>query len=245
MIAARNFQSPVGVSARHVHLTSEHIAILFGHELHIAKALGQTGEFASVESITLATFHCFLHSVRVLGPARSQTQVELSRTDSINLGLDVPIRLSGNLEGSPGITLIGPHGTVQLLQGVIIAARHLHISQKDASRLGLKSGDLVSARSSGNRSCLFEDVIVRVTPTGVLELHLDTDEANAAALTSGEIIDIIIPERPSSENNDRRYICLEDVELLIRAGDRLRLKPGQKITSSALELARSKNVLIQ
>ncbi len=244
MTGAHTFRSPVGVSARHVHLSLPHIQSLFGGELHVDRMLSQTGEFAAVERVTLASQNGILKGVRVLGPARSLTQVEISKSDSVTLGIMVPIRLSGCLEGTPGLTIIGPRGTIVTSNGTIIAARHLHISTMDGARMNLKTGDRIVARNSGKRPCVFEDVIVRVSGTGVLELHLDTDEANAADLSSGDIVDMVIPEPLPEGLSENRFICVEDIEKLIRAGRRIQLKPGQKITSSALELARSRNVLI-
>ncbi len=244
MSGARIFQSPIGVSARHVHLTQSHILSLFGGELHVDRMLSQTGEFAAVERVSLASEHGILKGVRVLGPARPHTQIEISKSDSFSLGITVPVRLSGDIEGTPGLTIIGPGGTVVTPTGTIVASRHLHISTKDAARLNLKTGDRIAARVFGRRACVFEDVIVRVAETGVMELHLDTDEANAADLSSGDVADMVIPEPLPDGLSENRYICVEDIEKLIRAGGRLRLKPGQKITSSALELARSRQVLI-
>lgn len=244
MTGARTFQSSVGVSARHVHLTHPHIQSLFGGELHVNRMLSQTGEFAAVERVSLATENGILKGVRVLGPARSHTQVEISKSDSFALGITVPVRLSGDIEGTPGLTIIGPVGTVVTSSGTIVAARHLHISTMDAARLNLRTGDRIAARSSGTRSCVLEDVVVRVAVTGVMELHLDTDEANAADLSSGDIVDMVIPEPLPEGLRENRFICVEDIEKLIRTGGRLQLKPGQKITSSALELDRSRHVLI-
>ncbi|MEW6076614.1 MAG: acetate/propionate family kinase [Thermodesulfobacteriota bacterium] len=178
---------PVGVSAHHVHLSKEHVAALFGpgHGLTFHTPLYQTGQFSCKEQVDLVGPKGRVDRVRVLGPARNETQVEISRTEEFKLGIDAPIRQSGDLEGTPGLTLIGPAGQVTLSKGVICAQRHIHIGPQDALELGVRDRDVVMIQVEGERSLIFGDVVVRVNPDFNLEFHIDTDEANAAEVSSG------------------------------------------------------------
>jgi propanediol utilization protein len=178
---------PVSTSARHIHLTREHVDALFGpgYQLTVKAALSQPGQFACNETVAIVGPKSTIASVRVLGPIRKESQVEISRTDEFALGIDVPVRLSGELEGTPGIKVIGPAGTVELLKGVIQAWRHLHMTPEDAARYGLKDRDSVMVRVAGSRGVIFDDVIVRVNKDFALDMHIDTDEANAAELAKG------------------------------------------------------------
>ncbi len=179
---------PVGVSGRHVHLSAEHMARLFGPgaELEPIKFLSQPGEFAAKELVTLVGSRGFIEKVRVLGPIRERSQVEISLTDSFRLGVVPPVRLSGDLEGTPGIVVVGPRGLVELKEGVILAARHIHMPKDLARRLNLQDRDLLKIKAGGPRAQIYERVILRVRPHYVLELHLDTDEANAGLLRTGD-----------------------------------------------------------
>jgi putative phosphotransacetylase len=178
---------PISISARHVHLTREHVAVLFGpdHELTPVKELSQPGQFACEERVTLAGPRSSIADVRILGPARSETQVEISRTDERQLGIDAPIRASGDLAGSIGVDLVGPAGTVHLERGAIQAKRHIHMSPADAELYGVQDKDWVMVRVGGDRGLVFDDVQVRVHPDYRLDMHVDTDEANAADLQPG------------------------------------------------------------
>ena len=179
---------PMAISARHVHLTQASIEILFGagHVLQIHSPLSQPGQYAAEEVVTLVGPKGRLTHVRVVGPPRAQDQVELAHTDEIVLGVDAPLRESGDLAGTPGIVVEGPVGSVSLQRGVICALRHIHMSPADADVLGLKNHDEVAVVvMAGKRRLIFGDVIVRVSPAFRLELHLDSDEGNAAGLTSG------------------------------------------------------------
>lgn len=180
---------PISISARHVHLTRATVESLFGsgHALHVHSYLAQPGQFATEEQVSLIGPAGRIDKVRIVGPERAENQVEVSRTDEITLGLDAPIRLSGQLTGTPGITLAGPAGTVQLDHGVITASRHIHMTPQDAARLGVKDRDIVSvAVDHEGRKLIFGDVVIRVSADFHLELHLDTDEGNAAGLHPGE-----------------------------------------------------------
>ncbi len=174
---------PVVVSARHVHLRQESIDTLFGRHYDLVKLhpVAQPGQFAARDTVTLVGPKGRIESVRVVGPARDQDQVEISKTDQLTLGLVAPIRDSGELAGSPGIRLEGPAGSVMLAQGVICSSRHIHMSPHDAAHYGVKHNDAVSVRiASTCRDVIYENVRVRVSPNYVLEMHIDTDEANAA-----------------------------------------------------------------
>jgi putative phosphotransacetylase len=179
----------VGVSGRHVHITQEHVEILFGagHRLTPFRALSQPGQFACVECVTLKTEKGVIEGVRILGPARRETQVEVALTDVFRLKLEaVPVRMSGKIAGSPGLTLIGPAGEVKLTEGVIISQRHLHMTPQDAEKFGLRDKDIVSVACGSYRQVIFGNVIVRVRDDFKLDFHIDTDEANAAGVKTGD-----------------------------------------------------------
>lgn len=176
---------PIAVSARHIHLTVDAVHTLFGpgHELTPIKDLSQPGQFACEETLTVVGPKRRLEKVRVLGPTRSKNQVEISRTDEFWLGVDAPVRRSGDVANSPGVTLEGPAGTLTLSEGLICAARHIHMTPDDAEAFGVSHGDIVEvAVDSAGRDLVFGDVLIRVSPKYALEMHIDTDEANAAEL---------------------------------------------------------------
>lgn len=180
---------PVAVSARHVHLTQETVERLFGagHRLQVRTPLSQPGQFAAVEAIALRGPAGRLDAVRIVGPVRGENQVEISRSDEFLLGLDAPVRLSGELAATPGVTLEGPEGSVHLTSGVVVARRHIHMAPADAERLEVRDHDVVRvAIDSDGRDLVFGDVVVRVSDSYRLELHLDTDEANACGLRHGD-----------------------------------------------------------
>ena len=177
----------VNVSARHMHVTPEHLEVLFGpgSKLTKMKDLYQEGEFASEQLVTLVgPRQRIIPNVRILGPVRNYTQVELSYTDGIYLGVDLPLRISGNHEGSPGITILGPAGAITLHKGVIRAERHVHMSTEDMSHYGVKDGDYLKLRIDGPCGVTFDRVKVRYHPKVILEVHIDTDEGNACDLES-------------------------------------------------------------
>lgn len=178
---------PINTSARHAHLSQPDVEALFGagHKLTKRSDLLQPGQFACEETVTLVGPKGTVERVRILGPTRKQSQVEVSRTEEFKLGIDAPIRASGDLDGSPGLTLVGPKGEVKLKQGVICAMRHIHMSPEDALRFALRDKDVVRVKIPGERSLVFGDVLVRVSPDYLLEMHIDTDEANAAELNQG------------------------------------------------------------
>jgi acetate kinase len=179
---------PIAVSARHIHLTRAAVDTLFGegHQLTPYKPLSQPGQFACEEKLTIVGPKRRIEGVRVLGPERRACQVEVSRTDEFFLGLDAPVRDSGDVANSTGCTLIGPAGSLRLKEGVICARRHIHMTPDDAAHFGVKDRDVVEvAIQSEDRDLTFGDVLIRVSPKYALEMHLDTDEANAAEISRG------------------------------------------------------------
>ncbi|KAF2962421.1 phosphate propanoyltransferase [Fervidobacterium sp. 2310opik-2] len=183
-----------GVSNRHVHLSREDVEILFGKDYQLTpiKDLGQPGQFACKETVIIAGPKGTIEGVRVLGPERKETQVEISLTDAFKLGVMPPVRDSGDLEGTPGITIIGPKGTVVKNKGVIIAKRHIHMHTNDAEKFGVKDKDIVKVIvEKGDRKLIFDDVLIRVSEKFALEFHVDTDEANAAMLKTGDYVYIV------------------------------------------------------
>jgi len=185
---------PIAISARHVHLNEETLKKLFGEEAELIKAkdISQPGQFACEQRVNLIGPKGRIDHVRVLGPLRSRSQIEISRTDEFHLGVDAPVRRSGQTEGSAPITLEGPAGKVDLTEGLICAWRHIHMTQADAQRFGVENGDHVEvAITGGDRDLIFQDVLIRVAPAYVLEMHIDTDEANAAELTQRSTGDLV------------------------------------------------------
>jgi propanediol utilization protein len=177
----------VNVSARHMHVSPENLEILFGpgSKLTKLKDLYQEGEFASEQLVTLVgPRQRVIPNVRILGPTRNYTQVELSYTDGVYLGLDLPLRISGNHEGTPGITILGPKGALTLSKGVIRAERHVHMSTEDMRYYGVKDGDYLKLKIDGPCGVIFDRVKVRYHPKVILEVHIDTDEGNACDLES-------------------------------------------------------------
>ncbi|HTQ36961.1 MAG TPA: phosphate propanoyltransferase [Steroidobacteraceae bacterium] len=181
---------PVAVSVRHVHLTQATLEVLFGagHVLQVKSPLSQPGQFAAMETVSLLGPGGRLDHVRVVGPTRDADQIELSRSDEIALGIDAPLRISGDLGHTPGIQVVGPAGSVHLHSGVVTPVRHIHMSPDDARRFGVQDRERVSvAVDSDGRDVVFGDVFVRVSPQFRLELHLDTDEGNAAGVRPGTV----------------------------------------------------------
>lgn len=184
---------PVGISARHVHVTREDLDILYGegYQLTNKKDLSQPGQFACNETVDLVTEKGTFKNVRILGPERKATQVEISLTDAIKLKLNPPVRDSGDLAGSPGLTMVGPKGTIELKQGVIAACRHIHMTPADAAEFGVKDKDIVKVSCGGERGLIFDKVLIRVHENFKLEMHIDTDEGNASMLKTGDTVEIV------------------------------------------------------
>ena len=187
------YEVKIGLSNKHLHLQKEHIEILFGkgHELTPTKPLVQPGQFACEEKVTIVGSKKEMKA-SILGPVRPETQVELSLTDARSIGVDAPIRESGDIAGSGACKLVGPAGEVELKEGVIAAKRHIHATPEDAEKLGVQDKDVVSVKiDTDGRSLVFGDVVVRVSPKFALAMHIDTDESNAAGCgreVYGEIV---------------------------------------------------------
>jgi len=185
----KKFTVPVGVSARHVHLTQEHVEILFGKGYQLTKKKElMGGQFASNEQVTIVGAKLrAIENVRILGPVRKVSQVEVSQTDAVKLGVVAPIRESGKIKGSAPIAIVGPKGAVYLNEGCIVAKRHIHMSPKDAQKAGVQDGDIVSIKFANERGAIFNNVQIRVDSSYSLEMHIDTDEANASHVKTGDV----------------------------------------------------------
>lgn len=188
-----NFSIPVGLSNRHLHLSKEHIEILFGKDYQLTKFkdLSQPGQYAANEKVDIIGPKGTLKGVRVLGPARGKTQVEISITDGFVLGVKPPVRDSGDLTNSPGAKIVGPKGEVEIQEGIIAASRHIHMHTSDAEKFNVKDKEIVSIKVEGKRGLIFENVLVRVNPEYALEFHVDIDEGNAAGLKNGDLVKLI------------------------------------------------------
>ncbi|MCR5793396.1 MAG: phosphate propanoyltransferase [Lachnospiraceae bacterium] len=187
------FEVPVGVSARHIHLTQEDVECLFGRGYHLTerkKLMG--GQFAANETVTIVGLKLrAIENVRILGPVRKASQVEISATDAIKLGIKAPIRESGDIAGSAPIAVVGPMGVIYLTEGCIVAKRHIHMSPTDAVNAGVKDGQIVSVKCDNERGTTFNEVKIRVDDSFTLEMHIDTDEANASQIKTGDTVRII------------------------------------------------------
>jgi putative phosphotransacetylase len=185
---------PVAVSARHIHLSQEDVEALFGagYQLTQKAELSQPGQFAANETVTIAGTKGSIRNVRVLGPARGRTQIEISQTDAIALGYRPPVRQSGDISESSPCTILGPKGTITIPEGLIIAQRHIHMTPADADQLSVKDGDYVSVFIESERPVTFEEVLIRVNERYKLEMHIDTDEANSALVQKGQTGRLVI-----------------------------------------------------
>ena len=184
---------PIETSARHIHVSRKDFEFLFGRdsELHYTKELSQPGQYLCQERLSVLGPKGTFENIAILGPFRKETQVELSLTDTRKLGIPGCIRQSGDIEGTPGCILRGPCGELSIQKGVIVAKRHIHMTPADAEQLGLKDKDVVSVKTTGERSMVFNETVVRVSDKFLFRMHIDTDEANAAGIAGeveGEII---------------------------------------------------------
>lgn len=188
-----NFTIPVGVSARHIHLSQEHVEELFGKGYQLTKkAELMGGQYACNETVTIVGVKLrAIENVRILGPARKKSQVEISKTDSFKLGVRAPLRESGDIASSAPLAIVGPKGAIYLDEGCIIAKRHIHMSPKDAKLAGVKNGDIVSVVADNDRGTVFNNVTIRVDESFTLEMHIDTDEGNAANISTGDTVRLI------------------------------------------------------
>jgi putative phosphotransacetylase len=234
----------IGISNRHVHLAEREAHTLFGPSgLTVLRPLKQPGQFAANETVSVSGPRGHIDGIRVVGPARGDTQLEVAFSDAARLGITPPVAASGRLDGSlGGVTLEGPAGRLTLARGVIIAARHLHLAPADASRWGLRDGDLLTVRcGDGPRTVTFHDVLVRSGPAHATELHLDADEARACGITSGATANIIAVAAPSPGR--RRLITERDIIALVRQGQPI--PAGAMLTPSARDRARALGLLVE
>lgn len=183
----------VGVSNRHVHISQEDLEKIFGagHKLTKMKDLRQPGHYAADETVTIIGPKGKMDNIRILGPVRKETQVEISMSDAFKLGINAPVKESGKLDGTPGIQIIGPKGILEKDKGVIVAGRHIHMPKFIADIKGYKDGDMVTVETSGERKALLQNVLIRVGSNVVKEIHLDMDEANASGASNGAFVKII------------------------------------------------------
>lgn len=190
---ANGFMVKVGVSARHIHLTDEQVETLYGKGAKLTKkAELMGGQFASNELATIVGLKLrAIENVRILGPTRSKAQVEISATDALKLGIITPLRDSGDIVGTAPISIVGPKGAIYLKEGCIVAKRHIHMSPNDAALCKLKDGDIVSVKADNERGAVFTNVKIRVDESFTTEMHIDTDEANAAGIKTGDCVRII------------------------------------------------------
>jgi len=192
----RDLTVSVGVSSRHVHLSKDDFTVLFGpreqDSCTVFRDLSQPGQVACQEQVILIGPKGLIEKVRVLGPYRRQSQVEVAPSDAFRLGVSPPVRDSGDLDGSAGLTLVGPKGVIALKEGVIFAARHIHMHPEDAARFGVKDKDRLSVKASGPRGVTFHHVLIRVHPEFRLEFHIDVDEANAVCLKNGDLVEVLL-----------------------------------------------------
>ena len=186
-------QIPVGVFNRHVHLMTEDLEKLYGagYELTKFKELSQPGQFVCKETVDVCGPNGTIEKVRILGPIRKASQVEILASDCLKLGVEAPVRLSGECTGTPGITIVGPNGSTQIESGVMVAKRHIHMSLADAERLGVQNGESVCIEVGGERGGILRNTIICVADQSILECHLDVDEANAMGLDSSSTVRII------------------------------------------------------
>ncbi|MEA2063039.1 MAG: phosphate propanoyltransferase [Gemmatimonadota bacterium] len=238
---------PVGVSSRHAHVTREDFEKLFGpgRELMVLRPLSQPGQFAAQETVAVVTDRGRIDKLRLLGPFRPQTQVELSHTDARRLGISPPVRGSGKLTGSTGARLEGPAGRVDIGEGVIVAERHIHITPKDAERLGVADSQYVDVHTAGERELVFRRVLVRVGDQAAADFHLDTDEANASGLTTGDLVHVCVPVKPVAKDkpSGRRVITEQMIRDSLDAGEPLDIAGDSILTPAARDLALEKGLI--
>lgn len=184
---------PIALSNRHIHVSKEDLDILFGqgYELNKIKDLSQPGQYACDERVQIVGPKKSINGVRILGPVRPNTQLELSVSDAFTLGIKPMIKNSGDIEGTPGVKIVGPKGEVEVKEGAIVAARHIHMNTKDAEEFEVADNDIVNIRLDGPRGLIFENVLVRVSDKYALEMHVDVEEGNASGAKNGDLVELI------------------------------------------------------
>lgn len=245
---------PIGVSNRHFHIAQADLEILFGagYQLTKLRDISQKGQFAGNETLTVIGPKGKIEKVRIVGPTRGKTQLEISRSDAVLLGIDPPVRYSGDLTGSAGVHLVGPKGKLNLKEGVIIAQRHIHMTPADAKNFGVKDRDRVVVApvpkmlppNSEDRAVIFDNVLIRVDESFVLDFHIDLDEANAAGLKMGDKARILGLSTCASAEPPLRLITENDVRRAILEKRRIRVPVSAKITPAAAELAKAHKVFV-
>ncbi len=248
-------QIPVGVSNRHMHLTRDYLDILFGpgSELAVHRPLRQKGEFASEQMVEMSGPKGKFPAVRILGPLRDRIQVEVSRSDAIHLGINPPVGKFAGLPQGQSLVLKGPKGSVTLTENIMISRRHLHINPEDAQALGIKDQDAIFVAPVGmqgdpaeSRMAVLGNVLVRVKDSFIKELHIDTDEANATGLASGDMVYVVqsslgyYAEMPS-----KSLITETDVRQAILRKQKIRLAKGMIVTPAARDLAKAHNIFTE
>ncbi len=245
---------PVGVSNRHFHLAQADLEKLFGagYQLTKLRDISQKGQYAANETLTVIGPKGKIENIRIVGPARGKTQLEISRSDAIVLGLDPPVRYSGDLAGTPGVKAIGPKGEMTFSEGVIIPQRHIHMSPVEAKAFGVKDRDRVivapmaaSAKSTGqseDRTIIFDNVLIRVHDSFVLDFHIDTDEANASGLRNADKVYIVGKSAGQLPDEGKALITENDVRRAILEKRKIKLPPQAKVTPAAAELAKAHKV---
>jgi len=245
---------PVGVSNRHFHLAQADVEILFGSGYQLTKLrdISQKGQFAANETLTVVGPKGRIEKIRIVGPTRGKTQLEISRSDAVLLGLDPPVRYSSDLANSAGAHLLGPKGELDLKEGVIIAQRHIHMSPAEAKNFGAKDRDRVVAApvaklaspNSEARTVIFDNVLIRVHESFVLDFHLDLDEANAAGFKTGDRVRILGFSNCPSAEPPIKLITENDVRRAILEKRRIKVPAGAKITPAAAEMAKAHKVFV-
>jgi putative phosphotransacetylase len=245
---------PVGVSNRHFHISQADLEILFGagYQLTKLRDISQKGQFAANETLTVVGPKGKIEKIRIVGPTRGKTQLEISRSDAVLLGLDPPVRYSSDLANSAGARLIGPKGELDLKEGVIIAQRHIHMSPSDAKSFGVKDRDRVVVApvskmpvpNSEDRAIIFDNVLIRVHENFVLDFHLDHDEANAAGLKTGDQVRILGLSNRAVAEQPAKLITENDVRRAILEKRRIKVPAGAKITPAAAELAKAHKTFV-
>lgn len=244
---------PVGVSNRHFHVSQNDFEALFGPGAQVTKLrdISQRGQFAAQQTLDVVGPKGKIVGIRIVGPTRGQTQLEISRSDAIRLGIAPPVRYSGDLSGSAGVKLVGPAGEVNLKEGVIIPQRHIHMSPADARRLGVRDRERVFVAPVVNdaidpgcepRHMIFANVLIRVDDSFVLDFHIDTDEANASGLKTGDHVYIVRKDASTQPVRNRSLITENDVRKAIMEHRKIVVPPGAIVTPAALELAKAHGI---